>query len=109
MRRIESAYLARIQKTTLDSAEPTLSIFQRLNPAPDRLLKTSLAISDSFSPFCCSLFRTGDATTHFGGYGDGSSDAFLATLSGANGYRVVTSSAVQTVSVANRTAEGYVP
>ncbi|CAM9398051.1 unnamed protein product, partial [Hapterophycus canaliculatus] len=50
--------------------------------------------------------RTGDSTTHFGGYGDGSSDVFMATLSGANGYRVVTSSAVQTITVANGTTEG---
>lgn len=50
--------------------------------------------------------RVGDSTTHFEGYGDGSSDVFLATLSGANGYRVVTSSAVQTVSVSNHTG-GY--
>lgn len=50
--------------------------------------------------------REGDSTPHFGGYGDGSSDVFVATLAGANGYRVVTSSAVQTITVNNNTEKG---
>lgn len=52
------------------------------------------------------ICRTGDSTTHFEGYGDGASDVFVATLSGANNYRVVTSSAVQTVAVSNGTLSG---
>lgn len=50
--------------------------------------------------------RTGDSTAHFDGYGDGASDVFVATLSGANKYRVVTSSAVQTVAITNGTVIG---
>lgn len=48
-----------------------------------------------------SSFRGGDSTTNLELNRDGSSDVFMVTLSGANGYRVVTSSAVQIVSIDN--------
>jgi len=45
--------------------------------------------------------RRGDGTLRFPGYGDGESDAFLVTLNGPDGYKVVTSTAVESVTLAS--------
>jgi len=45
--------------------------------------------------------RSGQNTTHFKGYGDGMSDAFLVTFSGPDGYQLVTSSAVQVITLSS--------
>ena len=50
--------------------------------------------------------RAGDDTPNFdGGYGDGKSDFFLVELTGPDDYKVVTSSAVQTITT-NSTTDG---
>ena len=51
--------------------------------------------------------RAGDDTPNFsGGYGDGKSDFFLVELTGPDGYQVVTSSAVQTITTNSTDAGG---
>ena len=52
--------------------------------------------------------RAGDDTPNFdGGYGDGKSDFFLVELTGPDDYKVVTSSAVQTITTNSTTDGGF--